>query len=303
MRWGLLLVLSMATGAAIVCACDDLERDGPQRYYIAPDANEPQPNTPNAGDSSAAAEGDASNDAVTDAPEDAAFSNFDPATLTLTGWWRAGFMVSPWKGIASAGTSLGRDLAEATNPPVAATPINGFAPASFDGMNDQLLSVTAVNAYLSTTGWEVHGLISADSARPYAAGMPYAFPAILTDNTAGDFYIAFSSAGVIAGHYDGVSFKEIVAACPTGGIHTFQAWFDGTKLNLSVDNGAPAVPVTTGVPIFGVGALRMGLNYAGAAGFDGNIVEIMIAAKVLDDPSRKGIRAYFNKRYGTAFPL
>ena len=50
-----------------------------------------------------------------------AASAFDPATLALTGWWRSGGYVSgTWTGIASAGTSGGRNLVEATNPPAVA---------------------------------------------------------------------------------------------------------------------------------------------------------------------------------------
>jgi hypothetical protein len=48
-------------------------------------------------------------------------SNFDPTTLALTGYWRAGGYVSgTWTGVASAGTSGGRNLTEATNPPAVA---------------------------------------------------------------------------------------------------------------------------------------------------------------------------------------
>lgn len=52
-------------------------------------------------------------------------SSFDPATLNLSGWWRAGGYSSAgtatFTGRASAGASGGRDLTEATNKPAAST--------------------------------------------------------------------------------------------------------------------------------------------------------------------------------------
>lgn len=298
MRWGLILGIGMALDCALFVGCDSIDRDAPPRFYVAPDANDPTTNPQNPSDDSGPTASDADGAPGTDSP---VTTVFDPATLPLTGWWRAGFAV-PWVGVASAGTSKGHDLAEATNPPIASTPINGLAPAGFDGVNDVLGSTVPVNMYLSTTGWEAHGLFSADSAKPYVAGTAYNFPTLLGDNSAGDFYIAFSSAGVMAGHWDNAVFREIVAPCPTGGLHTFDAWFDGAKLNLSIDGAAPVTPVPTGTPNFGTGLLRIGTNFAGTATFDGRIVEIMLAAKVLDAPARAGIRSYFNYRYNTAFP-
>jgi hypothetical protein len=49
-------------------------------------------------------------------------SSFNPATLSLTGWWSAGNYVSgTYTGSASAGTSGGRNLTEATVPPAVAS--------------------------------------------------------------------------------------------------------------------------------------------------------------------------------------
>jgi hypothetical protein len=230
-----------------------------------------------------------------------------PSTLPLTGWWRSSYSGSPWVGMASAGMSKGRDLAELTNAPVVSTALNGFTPAGFDGMNDKLGSSLPITSYVSPAAWEVHGIFSADSAIPYVAAVPYSFPALISSTGAVafvSFYVAFSSAGVMAGHYDGATFKEVVSACGTGGLHAFQAWFDGATLNLIVDGGAPAAPVAAGPATFPVGTMvNVGANHNNTAMFDGRIVELLTSDKLLGAGGRAGVRAYFNTRYGTAFPL
>ena len=240
-------------------------------------------------------------EASTEAPAPTSF----PSTLPLTGWWRANYSGAPWLGGASAGTSAQRDLNSATNAPDIATALNGFTPANFNGIDDWLDSALPISSYLASTAWEVHGLFSADTARPHSPGVAYNFPALLGETVLSSVYVAFSSAGVIAGHTDGASYKEVLGACATGGIHAFQAWFDGTALNVVIDGGAPATPVPAGPAVLGNGFLRVGAAHgtAPAAAFDGRIVELMTADKVLGAPARAGVRAYFNERYRTAFPL
>ena len=68
-----------------------------------------------------------------------AVSTLDPATLALTGWWRGSYDGSgTWSGTASAGSSGTRSLVELTNKPSSGTAVNGFNPATFDGVNDKL---------------------------------------------------------------------------------------------------------------------------------------------------------------------
>jgi hypothetical protein len=300
MRWGLVTKLAVIVllDVAAFCACDTIDRDAPQRSYTPPppDASDPINNPTNEG-------GGGTDGGTSDATSDSPINPlaFDPATLPLSAWWRAAYGGSPWVGIASAGTSKGRDLAEATNAPIVGTPINGHTPARFDGLNDILISPVAVADFFAVTGYEIHGLFSADSAKPLVPGSAFNLPAFMADGIAGRFYVGFSTAGVVGGHYDGVAFREIASPCATGGLHSFQLWFDGTKLSLAIDGGATATPVPTAAPAF-LGTLRIGLNYTGQAGFDGVIVELMTAPKVLDATQRAGIRSYFNARYGTAFP-
>jgi hypothetical protein len=307
MRWGLLAGLSIAVGAAML-ACDSTSNDAPKRYFVAPDADVPDdlsgPNgSGSSGTNGAILDGGGASDAEGGSITDAALDGgSDPSTLTLTGWWHASFGGAPWLGSPSAGGSAGRDLTEVTNPPSIGAPIGGVTPAAFDGTNDRLGSTIAVSTYLSPAAWEVDGLFGADAAPAATPGAGYSSPALITDSVNGFLYVAFNSAGVVAGHYDGVSFKEIVSPCPTGGLHAFHAWYDGAKLNLVVDGNAPATPVAAGNASFGPGLLKVGTNYSNSATLNGRILELMTSAQVLGDPARKSVRAYWNRRYGTTFP-
>jgi hypothetical protein len=196
---------------------------------------------------------------------------------------------------------VGRDLAEATAPPAAGAAVAGLTPASFNGTSSQLVSSVAMGTLISATAWEVHGLFSSDSAPTIDPASPYLAPTIVTDTLNGFFYVAYSSVGVIAGHYDGVTFKSITGPCPTGGIHVFQAWFEAGKLNLIVDGGIPANPVAAGPASISPGTLRVGANYSRVAFLNGRVFEIMTSASVLNDAARTNVRMYFNRRYGTTF--
>jgi hypothetical protein len=66
--------------------------------------------------------------------------SWSPNDEELSMLLKASFTASPWNGSPSAGTSGNVSLAEPTNPPTAGAAVNGFTPASFDGINDQLVS-------------------------------------------------------------------------------------------------------------------------------------------------------------------
>lgn len=304
MRWGFLITTAATvSGFALAVACDSIDRDAPPRFYVAPDADDDTSASSTSSSGSSGSVDGGLTDAVGDAllDSDAPRETVDLSTVVFSGWWRASYAGSPWTGMASAGASKGRDLTEATTPPLVGPAINGLTPAGFNGTTTKLQSTIAVSSYLAANAWEVYGLFSADAAKPYAAGTPYTLPALLTDSIGGSFYVSFGSTGVVIGHYDG-TYKELSSPCATGGLHVFQAWYDGAKLNLMVDGGTP-VSSPANAAIFGVGLLRVGANYTNAAFYEGRIVEIMMASQVLGGPTRSAVRKYFNERYGTAFPL
>lgn len=88
--------------------------------------------------------------------------NNGPASLPLTGWWRAPFSAVPWVGTKSAGPSLGANLirgAVETDLPTVSTTINGLAPATFANDNTSLRTESSKHTFLdpvstgSGAGW------------------------------------------------------------------------------------------------------------------------------------------------------
>jgi hypothetical protein len=84
---------------------------------------------------------------------------FDPATLSLTGWWRAAYAGSPWAPTASAGTSgtanrdLGVDSGAAT--PSVGTALNGLDTADFDGSTQSMADGdSTLDTYVSAAAYE-----------------------------------------------------------------------------------------------------------------------------------------------------
>ncbi len=229
---------------------------------------------------------------------------FDPATLALSGWWRASYAGSPWVAVASAGGSGSNgDLtsAGAAIPSVGAS-LHGLASADFDGTNDKLDNANNMNTFLASSGWSVSGVIAADSAAARSVGTPQFDAGIFVQKSTGTWGITFTTSGITVFQCDGgINLFEINKACAAdGNPHTFHAWFDGTDLHLVVDGGTPASPVTTGGGIFGLasGVARAGTDYAATFSFfDGRIWDLMTSLVDLGGTVRTNIESYFRATY------
>lgn len=223
---------------------------------------------------------------------------FDPATLSLTGWWRASFSSSPWAGVASAGSSSGRNLTEATNPPNAGSALNGLTPANFDGSNDRLNGADADVLVSASTGM-IAALFRADTAAADAgAALAYNNPALLTPNNGG-VYLTYSNSGVRLGGFNGGAVHNSLAvAAAAAAWHLVVATWDATTLYLSVDGGSFSTLAHT-INVSAVPTL-VGANYAAGVFFDGQIAELMTGQFAANATIRDNLRSYVNARYGLA---
>ena len=251
--------------------------------------------------------------------------DFDPTTLSLSLFCRAGdYAVGTWTGTASAGSSGGRNLTEATNPPtVASNEITCRVPAlsagatmagvpRFDGTNDSLggpgeVAPTIEDVFGISGGASAAGsytiLFRADSAQS-ANAQVYSNPGLLSQvggNSAGNG-CSFSSAGVKFGHYDG-TWDQITIAADVGEWHVAQAKWNGTTLYARVlTHGQPpgawqSLARGTWQTTAG-GYLDLGGQYDSLRWFHGVIAEVMTAASVLSDAEMDNIVRYLNNRHG-----
>lgn len=223
--------------------------------------------------------------------------SFDPATLALTGWWRANYAGSPWTGTASAGGSGGVNLSEATNPPATGTAINGLTPADFDGTNDILAPGITLTNFVGAGAGSLWCLFNADAAMA-TTGNPYDAPQFFcAQNLRLSF--GFDSGGVWAHIYDG-GHKSRQVACATGGWHLAQMKFNGTNIYCRVDNGAWSSIAAGNIDDL-TGQVLVGVNGGVTNFFNGRIAEIGVINSALADATFDSIKnGYINLRYGLA---
>ncbi len=223
---------------------------------------------------------------------------YDPAILSLTGWWRADFASSPWSPTASAGSSgANGDLEEATNPPGVGTAQNGYDPADFDGTNDRLNNASTAATLFNVGAGSVAVLFYANSAAA-PAGSAVDDEQLLGDS--GPYMgLVFTSSGVRAYIYDsGAAYQTTASsAASTGAWHLAQMKWDATDLYSRVDSGAWSAGVPTTGPLLLTGTLVIGKNY-NTSYFDGNILDIITADSTLSDGDFDNLVVYVNDRYG-----
>lgn len=226
----------------------------------------------------------------------AAVAGFDPASLSLTGWWRASFAGSPWVGTASAGGSGSRDLTESTNQPATGSAVNGLTPADFDGTNDRLANGTAISTLLTASAWSAWALVYVDTI-----GSPpnFTLGSIVCD-TGGYWCIGtWTNSGTKAfvGQWDGGP-KGAEAALSVGEWQLLQAKFDGSTLSIRVNGGTPGTSPCGNIQVAN-GTLVLGRNYTSAQFFDGKVLEVgLLGGSALSTPDEDQILSYCRDRYG-----
>lgn len=224
-------------------------------------------------------------------PAPIAPSSFDPATLTLTGWWRASYGGSPWTPTASAGGSgAAGNLAQVTTPPGVGAAVNGLTPADFDGTNDFLAN--AGTAFVGAAAGTCIAVVWIDTYGADGAG--YDEEQIFCDN-GGFFGLSVGSAGVHGWIYpDNAGYAS--KAATTGAWHIVCMRWGAGVTGLLVDSAAEAT-VVSGSATTG-GSLRVGSNYANLSFFDGKILDIMFMATRISDANYANVKTYANARYG-----
>ncbi len=226
--------------------------------------------------------------------------SFDPATLSLTGWWRANYAASPWIGTASTGTSSTHDLTAGTAPSASGGLQNGYQPAHFVAASSQYLVGAALSALLTGPAWSIRILFYADSATADpGSGSRFGGPCLLADTDA-YFVVAYTASGVTLEMADGVgAASTLTVACATGGWHEAFIKYDNTNLSLAIDSGAASTQAYANLGAL-TGTLRVGSNWNNSSFFDGKILDIIVSNTTLSSGNFTSINSYDNSRYALA---
>lgn len=226
---------------------------------------------------------------------------FDPATMALTGWWRASYTGSPWTSTASAGSSSGRTATEATNPP-GTSAIGAYNAADFDGGNDKLTTAGGVTegTLFNDNALAVAILYKADTLAASAGGTPGGAigDAGLLAGSGAYLAISINATGpkvaILDGTYKGHQRSD---GNSTGTWYLLMVRISGGNLS-SCLNGGSWTDTAVGTIDDVTSSVRFGCNHDATIFFDGKIAEILTSDVAWTDGDRANLVSYVNARYG-----
>lgn len=227
---------------------------------------------------------------------------FDPATLNLSGWWRAPYTAPGadprWTGTASAGSSSGRTLVQGYDVdavPGTGTAVNGYTPADFVGGSGHSLDTNDAASSLVSTGAGSVALLAYVASTAATNGDGFLDGALICDRN-NCFAITFSTSGARVEFYDGANKAITPIACSTGAWHLIQAKWNGTNLYGRVDNGSWQSIACGASATFSLAFAFAKLPYV--AFHDLRLLDAFFAQSALSDGDFDNIRSYCNSRYG-----
>lgn len=220
-------------------------------------------------------------------------ANWTPALLSLSLFHPPEYAGSPWAGVASLGSSSGRDFSEATNPPATSAAINGHTVPDFDGVDDILTASVSSSAVFSTTGSFFALIYPTATPASSGAGTRYNDGTVFGDPTNAESVFGFTSDGIVASILDdAVAYREMVIAASQDAWNLMQFKWDGYYLRGRKNKGAYATPVACG-PLTTITPSnpRLGLGYGGSR-FTGRIAMLGASTSVLSNIAFANIAAY-----------
>ena len=236
-------------------------------------------------------------------------SGFDPATLPLTMWYRD-FAGAPWTPTASAGTSAANgNLTDdvSNDPPALGTPVDGHAPASFNGSSEYLTNSNGMQTFVNASAGTLIGMVydAAPVADP-GNSAPYSTAWIMGEYTGGGSTMGFgmSDAGCRFGYFytPGSDWDSRAVAAAASAWHVVMARYNGTTAEIRVDDGAwTTFSIAAWDDLSSSFQTNVGANYDASVKFTGPIMELMAADTRLSDTDCDNLYdGYFTQRYPSA---
>lgn len=220
-------------------------------------------------------------------------SSYDPAVLSLTGWWRADYSGAPWVGTPSAGTSGSHNLTTLAADPTAGTAVNTHPPAHY--ASSQLAGPTALTTIWTAGAGTILALVKASSLAT-ETGNVYDDPTVLRDTNA-DTGLSLTKSGARGFIYDG-AYKSATAPFFPGAYHLIRVRWDSSNIGITIDNGTE-IQTPAGAAAVMSGVLNSGAGYGG--GFiDGDVLELVTLDSSLADIDYGHFLDYCRARYAFA---
>jgi hypothetical protein len=213
----------------------------------------------------------------------------NPATLSLTGYWRNYNVQGTWTGTASAGASNGRVMSWPTGAeqPIVGSDADGNF-ATFDGTNDLLREPTLTGAsYFTASAYRIVMLVKPRNASAANANA-YLDEQLMAHGSDIGPGISWTTSGVRAWHYGGGADWTPTAsvACSAAAWHVVDVLYDGTNLSIAVDGtvGTPLTKANVGSAMSDT--VRFGRNHSGVAFAEMDLAEVWFSNTTLASVSR-----------------
>jgi hypothetical protein len=216
---------------------------------------------------------------------------FDPAYLSLTGFWR-NYTNPTWSGTASAGSSGSNSLTDPGTEPAQGTALNGWGTANFNGTDDHFTASGTLDTYIAATAFTMGWLIKPDTVTPGAdlhLWKDSNSAVMLHITTAGNVRLTVNGSTSVS-HAISASVYSLVLVRYTG-----SAIQIGVNELPGADGGGTTAAFSSSLTL--TGTVDVGSDGAGFDEYDGHIAEILIADTSLSDAVLTNYRAYINSRY------
>jgi hypothetical protein len=229
----------------------------------------------------------------------AAAAVFDPATLSLTGWWRASYAGSPWTPTASAGASGSNgNLVLNSSAPDVGTAVNGYDPALFVAANQDDLQTSATFADLFNADAGTIVVLVKPTTLAAAGANTYEDPPLFKESGI-NFGFHLSDGGIKGAVYSGGWVYSAGVAAAAGSWALAQMTWNGTNMRVRKNGGAWDSVACGNVDSGALtGTMYMGRTYGAGAWLDAGVLEVLTSDTVLADADLDDVRSYASSRYG-----
>lgn len=221
---------------------------------------------------------------------------FDETTLTASGLWRGSYVGSPWVGTASAGGSASHDISGGSAPAIG-TAVNGFTPASFNGITAQLTNGSAVSTWLTASAYFWWSLFYAEATGGANAitAAPASNPLLWGDNNGymgASFYANGGNEYLQVYHFDS-AYNGNTHQIALNTWNLIRVRYDGVNLRSQLNSGS-----ISSLARGSVGSMASFLNVGkGGAAWNGRLMELGFIAGAESDARFDDILSSTRGRY------
>jgi hypothetical protein len=225
-----------------------------------------------------------------------AFEYWDPTQLTnFARKWSASFAGPPW---TDTGGDTLASIGGSADPAVGGA-VNGYTPADFDGVDDQLAGTSTANL-VGSGNYGVFALAKPNTADATAANL-YDNNAIWQHYSGNGGICVRDNGGTpqaVSWHHDGIGFIPAPVTMALGAWQLIAGTYDGTNIRTDV-NATAGTPVAVAAGYSSHNVFRVGgSSFSASAYLDGEILEFVSMKAAPTNGERTKMLKYCRQKFG-----